>query len=324
MIDAETGGCQKTTRVEQALETLQTIMTGVRNGQIGSYDLPLLSTPAASSSLGRGRIDVFAQGNDTALWHKWWEPTSDPQGVWHDWESFGGILTSAPALISIKPGAVEVFVRGSDNGLWHLSYDGQTASDWSSMGGALGSAPVASSQDEASFDVFGLGPNGGIVQFSGGFDPYTSTYYGGPAPPPAPIGSPPSGGIDPNWPPAIGLTATGDYDLFVLGGDRALWHCPSVNGSWASWTSLGGQFSSGPGIVTGAPGTLDAFVCDIHSAVSRIHYVQNTGVWSTSYTQSLGGLVQSGTGPGASPRGSGLLDVFVVGLDQALWHESLE
>ena len=51
MIDAETGGCQKTTRIEQALETLQTVMTSVRNGQIGSFDLPLQSTPASWASL---------------------------------------------------------------------------------------------------------------------------------------------------------------------------------------------------------------------------------------------------------------------------------
>ena len=73
MIDAETGGCQKTTRIEQAIETLQTVMTSVRNGQIGSFDIPLQSTPAACSYLGGGRIDVFAQGNDNALWHKWFD-----------------------------------------------------------------------------------------------------------------------------------------------------------------------------------------------------------------------------------------------------------
>ena len=45
MIDAETGGSMKTTRIEQAIETLQDIMTGVRNGLIGDFELALSSAP---------------------------------------------------------------------------------------------------------------------------------------------------------------------------------------------------------------------------------------------------------------------------------------
>jgi hypothetical protein len=39
LIDAEMGSCEKTTRIEQALETLQTLMTSIRDGQIASYGL---------------------------------------------------------------------------------------------------------------------------------------------------------------------------------------------------------------------------------------------------------------------------------------------
>ena len=234
---------------------------------------------------------------------------------------FGGNITSAPSVIAIMPGAVEVFARGTDNALWHLTYDGQSASSWNSFGGDMRSAPAASSQDEGNFDVFAIGPDGGIVQFSGGFDALSAKYYWGFAVPVARAGPQPTNGLAANWPPGIGLTNTGDYDLFARGSDGALWHCPFVNGAWSGWTPLGGQFTSGPAIVSGGPGALDLFICDSHSAVSHIHYVQSAaGAWSATTSPSLGGYVHPGSGPGASARGNGVLDVFVVGGDLALWH----
>ena len=74
MIDAETGGSVKTTRIEQAIETLQDLMTGVRAGQIGGLELTLSSAPAAISYVaGSGRYDIFAVGPGQALWHKYWD-----------------------------------------------------------------------------------------------------------------------------------------------------------------------------------------------------------------------------------------------------------
>jgi len=41
------------------------------------------------------RIDIFVRGADNALWHKCWD-----HGRWSDWESLGGVLTSAPTVSS--------------------------------------------------------------------------------------------------------------------------------------------------------------------------------------------------------------------------------
>jgi hypothetical protein len=171
MIDAETGGCQKTTRIEQALETLQTVMTSVRNGQIGSFDLQLASAPAAISAMGPNRIDVFAMGDDNALWHKFWDGTSGgPKGTWNDWESLGGNLTSGPAVTTHGYGTIDVFVRGADDALWYLGYAGGWQ-NWQSFGGVLASRPAAASQELGSFDIFAIGTDGGLWQLSGSTDP---------------------------------------------------------------------------------------------------------------------------------------------------------
>lgn len=229
MIDAETGGCQKTTRIEQALETLQSVMNGVRDGQIGSLDIELRSAPAAISFMGSGRIDVFARGCDDALWHKWWEGASSVDGTWYEWESLGGSITSAPAVTSVGYGTVEVFARGRDNALWHLGYNGGWRS-WESLGGVLVSAPCAGSQEQGSFDVFVLGTDGGLWEISGNSD-QEGTLWGGwqAVGRTAPL---PIGGI--TSAPAVVASGTGVYDVFVRGGDDSIWHT-QFSGSWSGW-----------------------------------------------------------------------------------------
>ena len=238
MIDTETGGCQKTTRIEQAVETLQTIMTSVRNGQIGSFDLPLQSSPAATSGLGGGRIEVFAQGPDGALWHKWREPTGGLEGIWHDWELFGGNITSAPVgrrhhsrhggdiRSRCRQCAVASLLQRADRVRLEFVRRRHQL-------GAGGCLPGGNELRRVA-----IGSDGGVVQFSGGFDAPSSTYYGGLVGPVARNGPSPGGGtaqisLQPTpfyWPPAVGLTTTGDYDLFVLGGDS---HCGIAPSSMA-------------------------------------------------------------------------------------------
>ena len=51
------------------------------------------------------RIDVFAAGTDSALWHKWYDDG------WSDWESLGGVLTRRPRGRRGPPDRLDVFVR---------------------------------------------------------------------------------------------------------------------------------------------------------------------------------------------------------------------
>ena len=54
----------------------------------------MTSAPAVVS-WGPNRIDTFVKGTDNALWHKAWDGFN-----WNNWESLGGVLTSAPAVSS--------------------------------------------------------------------------------------------------------------------------------------------------------------------------------------------------------------------------------
>ena len=118
--------------------------------------------------------------------------------------------------------------------------------------------------------------------------------------------------------PAIAAQGIGDMRLFVRGRDGALW-TRSWNGStWSDWSSLGGQLTSGPAAMTRPGGVYDVFVRGGDNAIHHIYFTPGGG-WSG--WASLGGGFTSG--PGATFRqGSGNVDVFGVGLDKQLFHNS--
>jgi hypothetical protein len=111
----------------------------------------LTSAPSASS-WASGRLDTFARGTDSALWHKWY------QNGWSGWESLGGVLTSAPGAVSWGNGRIDVFARGTDSALWHKWYQNGW-SGWESLGGVLTSAPGAVSWGPNRIDIFATGTN---------------------------------------------------------------------------------------------------------------------------------------------------------------------
>ena len=57
-----------------------------------------------------GRLEVFARGNDGALWHIW--QTAPHAGPWSAWTSLGGDITSDPEVAAERAGWLEVFARG--------------------------------------------------------------------------------------------------------------------------------------------------------------------------------------------------------------------
>ena len=252
MIDAETGGSMKTTRIEQAIETLQDIMIGVRNGLIGDFELALSSAPAAVAFVaGSSRYDVFARGPDNALWHKQWDTT------WSEWESLDGILTSGPAVTTALDQRAEVFVRGADGAVWHLPYTGGGPGTWASLGGfvAEGTAPGCGVPEIGSVDVFVIGPDGGLWQSSGSvggqdpdsWDPWLKVARNGPLP---------TQGIASG--PAVVSSGAGEYDIFVQSGNDEVWHVHYDGTTWSGWSSLGGPAASGPAAAT-VGGVLDVF-----------------------------------------------------------------
>ena len=118
----------------------------LRIGEMPGAPGKAASAPAVVSS-GTDRIDVLVRGYDYALWHCLYDPISN-ECAW-DAASSGGLLLSAPAVVSKGAGAFDVYAILSDgnlsNQVYRRSYQG---SDWSGDWQAVGSdaaywAPLA-------------------------------------------------------------------------------------------------------------------------------------------------------------------------------------
>ena len=195
----------------------------------------LTSAPTVASG-GSNRLDVFALGGDSALWHKWWDGTTwvhppRPDG----WESLGGFLTSAPTAASCGPNRLDVFALGGDKALWHKWWDGTAwvhpprPDGWESLGGFLTSAPSVTSSGPNCLDVFALGGDNAL--WHKWWDGTTWVH------PPRPdgwesLGSPPNVRLknDCNLASSRGATLA----VFAIGTDDQIYYIYLDNG-WSNW-----------------------------------------------------------------------------------------
>jgi hypothetical protein len=244
------------------------------------------------SSWGPGRLDVFVQGTDNQLWHRWWDANS-----WSDWEPLGGVLTSGPGAVSWSDGRIDVFVRGDDNQLWHRWYDGAW-SPWEPLGGVLTSGPDVSSWGPGRLDVFVQGTDNQLWHRWWDANSWSDWE--------------PLGGVLTSGPGAVSWS-DGRIDVFVRGDDNQLWH-RWYDGAWSPWEPLGGVLTSGPDVSSWGPGRLDVFVQGTDNQLWHRWWDANS--WSD--WEPLGGVLTSG--PGAVSWGAERIDVFVQGLNNALWH----
>jgi hypothetical protein len=114
-----------------------------------------------------GMVDVFAMGNDSAIW--WCAVTPGGPG---SWVSIGGTFkqTVAPTAVCRDSGHTDVFVVGNDNRIWSKSIvNGVPAQNWVVVGdnpastgiNRFASVPVAAAcRDTAHIDVFATGTDG--------------------------------------------------------------------------------------------------------------------------------------------------------------------
>ena len=141
-------------------ESLGGVLTSAPSAVWGRYPT---SDPSGVGTTGR--LDVFVRGADNALWHKWYDMGSNS---WSNWESLGGVLTSAPSAARgtapAMTGRLDVLVRGADNALWHRwgDYSSRRWSDWESLGGVLTSGPSAASVFTNRLDVFVRGADNAL------------------------------------------------------------------------------------------------------------------------------------------------------------------
>jgi len=115
-----------------------------------------LTSQPAVVSWDEGRLDIFAVGTDSALWHRWWDGSS-----WGGWQSLGGVLESPPKAVSWSANRLDIFVTGTNSAIWHRWWDGSSWGGWESLGGVLEAqlGTVGSGDDRARVDAVAWAAN---------------------------------------------------------------------------------------------------------------------------------------------------------------------
>ena len=108
----------------EAEEVIREVSAGLIAAALETLEARTPRSSAPVVAWGPNRLDVFAQGTDFAMWHKWWDGSAWGPSV-SDWESLGGILTSEPVAVAWAENRLDVFVRGTDSALWHKWWDGK-------------------------------------------------------------------------------------------------------------------------------------------------------------------------------------------------------
>ncbi|MEO5835015.1 MAG: matrixin family metalloprotease [Nakamurella sp.] len=111
--------------------------------------------------------------------------------------------------------------------------------------------------------------------------------------------------------------ADGRMEVFVRGGDNAVWHIwqTAPSNGWGGWASLGGVIQGAPTVGRNADGRLEVFARGTDGALWHQWQVVPNGNWSG--WASLGGGIYD---PVVGRNADGRLEVFAKGLDGALWH----
>jgi hypothetical protein len=261
-----------------------------------SHADPIAPGTPAVASWGQGHLDLFARGNDGAVWHRWYLPTYG----WSGWSSLGGYCNSEPAARSWGYGRIDIFcVAGSNNTMYHKWFDGSWDHPWEPLGGNFISGPAAASWGSGRLDIFGIGTDHALWHkwFNGGWSGWESL-----------------GGYLTSTPAAVSW-GYGRVDIVAKGGNNEMYH-KWFNGGWSGWESLGGGFISGPAIASWGSGHLDIFGIGTNHEMYH-KYIGSGYGWSS--WQSLGGYLT--TSPAAVAWSYGRIDAFARSSDNNVWHK---
>jgi C1A family cysteine protease len=267
---------------------------------IHAFESPA-SSPAVLAQ-NANSLDLFVQGTDGALYHKYWTGTT-----WTVSTSLGGNLTADPAATSRASGYMDVFTRGNDSALWSINTtnNGTSWNAWYQIGGQLapGTGPAADARGLNSLDAFVQGTDHALWY----------THWDG-----TKWSAWKSLGGYLTSSPAAASQSSGTIAVFVRGTDSALWSRTTTNGgaSWSNWYQIGGQLApgTGPAVCAQNANSLDVFVQGTDNALW--HKSLQGSAWSA--WGSLGGVLTSS--PAATSPANGVMDVFVRGTDNGFWE----
>ncbi len=119
----------------------------------------------------------------------------------------------------------------------------------------------------------------------------------------------------PSYGPSVSSWGANRLDVFVRGGDNAIWW-KSFNGSvWSAWSSLGGGFTSDPDAAARGSGKIDVFARGLDNAIYSKSY--SSGAWASTWNGLGGGFL---SGPGAASPAPNQLYVFGRALDNSIYY----
>lgn len=272
-----------------------------RQGDAACYD----DSPGVAS-WSSSRLDVFwrGDGDDAAIYRRWWDGSTKRPSPWSNVVTLGGATSSSPAVAAPAAKRLELYVRGIDNAVWHRRYDGTSWTGWSQLGGMTYASPAASPRRGTSIvDVFIRGTDNAIHHRYRNGTAWSSGW--------ASIGAPPGGAASA---PAAVSNGTGKIDVFVRGGDSAIWRTTWTT-SWSPWTSVGGATTSAPAVTSRGTDRLDLFVRGLDGQVYRS---LNNGVGWSAWVP-LGGFTVSA--PAAVATSTNRIDLWARGANNALQHK---
>ena len=111
---------------------------------------------------------------------------------------------------------------------------------------------------------------------------------------------------------------SGRIGWFVTGRDHALWHMWWDQTGYHGLENLGGYLTSSPAATSPGSGMITVDVRGGNGALWQCHLTTSEGL---STWVSFGGQISPGTGPAACTEGT-RLNVFVKGMNGALWHKT--
>ena len=270
-----------------------------------------------------GRLEIFATGSDSALWHIW---QVTPNGPWGAWASLGKppgpVFITTPLVSANDDGRLEAFVIGSDRALWHIwqTAPGAPWGGWASLGGPptgnMVLYPFLRKNDDGRLEVFVTAESHSAVGVTGTLWHVWQVAPNSSWSPWASLAHPPNSAAVGG--PVVGRNADGRLEVFALDAPGALWHIwqTSAGHGWFHW------FSSGRPQVTlnwldviqNADGRLEVFALAEHAGIWHIWQTSPNGTWSPWALLGNGGpegLSHLGV-PHAARNADGRLEVFLT------------
>jgi predicted Zn-dependent protease len=268
------------------------------------------------TSWAPGRVDIFVQGTDTAVYHKWKQDNSWGPSI-SGYEFMGGKIIGSPVPVSWGSNRIDLFVQGTDRAVYHKWWDGSSwgpsVTEYETLGGTIIGDPVAVAWGNNRLDIFVRGTNNAVYH----------KWWDGSKWGPSKTDWESLGGVILGGVSAVSWSAN-RLDLFVQGTDKAVHHKWWDGSNWGpskdSWETLGGISVGDPVAVSWGPKRLDIFCQGTDKAL--YHKWWDGSNWNPSKTgwESLGGGLFGK--PSAVGWGGNKLDVFVRDLDSAVYRKS--